>query len=98
MKGYVLSPAAETDVNNIWDYTAEKWGLRQATSYITDLRDVCAALARGQQTRRSVDVRDGYYKTMVGQHMVYFREADDGLIVVVRILHQSMDVGRHLPE
>jgi len=45
-----------------------------------------------------VSVRDGYFKAMVGLHMIYFRESDDGLIVVIRILHQSMDVGRHLPE
>jgi len=29
--------------------------------------------------------------------MVYFRRANDTSIVVVRILHQSMDVERHLP-
>lgn len=98
MKGYVLSPAAESDVNDIWDYTAAKWGLRQAASYIRDVRDACTALAQGQQPHRSAAVRDGYHKTMVGLHMIYFREADDGLIVVVRILHQRMDVGRHLAE
>jgi toxin ParE1/3/4 len=98
LTGYVLSPAAESDVNVIWDYTTEKWGARQAVSYISDIRDACDALAQGRQPRRSVSVRDGYFKAMVGLHMIYFRESDDGLIVVIRILHQSMDVGRHLPE
>lgn len=98
MKGYVLSPAAESDVNNIWDYTAANWGLRQAASYISDIRDACDALAQGQRQRRPVSVREGYLKAKVGLHMIYFRAADDGLIVVIRILHQSMDVGRHLPE
>ena len=98
MKGYVLSPAAESDVNEIWDYTVAKWGSRQAVSYIGDIRDICDALAQGKQQRRPVSVRDGYFKTIAGLHMIYFREADDGLIIVMRILHQNMDVGRHLPE
>jgi toxin ParE1/3/4 len=98
LKGYVLSPAAESDVNDIWNYTATKWGTRQAVSYIGGIRDACDALVHGQQQRRPVSVREGYFKAMVGLHMIYFREADDGFIVVVRILHQSMDVGRHLPE
>ncbi|WP_322895520.1 MULTISPECIES: type II toxin-antitoxin system RelE/ParE family toxin [unclassified Yoonia] len=72
MKGYLLSPAAETDINNIWDYTDERWGLRQAPSYITDIKDACNALVQGQQQHRSVSVRDGYFKSMVGLHMIYF--------------------------
>ena len=44
-----------------------------------------------------VTVRDGYHKAIVGMHMVYFRRTNDTTIVVVRILHQSMDVERHLP-
>ena len=26
LTGYILSPAAESDVNDIWDYTVERWG------------------------------------------------------------------------
>lgn len=96
MTGYVLSPAAETDVNNIWDYTVETWGVAQAASYVGDIRDVCAALAKEQHLGRPVAVRDGYHKAPVGMHMVYFRRSNDGVIVVVRILHQNMDAERHL--
>ena len=42
-----------------------------------------------------VDVRDGYLKHPIGRHFIFFRTTDDG-IEVIRILHQRMDVGRHL--
>ena len=41
------------------------------------------------------DIRSGYRKTACGSHMIYFRQDGDD-IEVIRILHQSMDVGRHL--
>ena len=41
------------------------------------------------------DTRPGYRKAACGSHMIYFRQDGDD-IDVVRILHQSMDVGRHL--
>ena len=97
MTGYILSPAAESDVNDIWDYTIERWGVRQAASYVGDIRDACAALSQGTRVSIPVKVRDAYHKAIVGMNMVYFRRANDTSIVVVRILHQSMDVERHLP-
>lgn len=39
MTSFVLSPAAQADVDGIWDYTAENWGVDQAESYIADIRD-----------------------------------------------------------
>ncbi len=95
--GYILSPAAASDVNDIWNYTVVRWGARQAASYVGDIRDNCAALSQETQVSRPVSVRDGYRKATVGMHVIYFRPTDERSIVVVRILHQSMNVERHLP-
>jgi plasmid stabilization system protein ParE len=32
--GYILSPRAQRDMVEIWDYTAENWGDDQAESYV----------------------------------------------------------------
>lgn len=42
-----------------------------------------------------MSVCEGYLKHAVGKHFVFFRTTDTG-IAVIRILHQSMDVGLHL--
>ena len=36
---YRLSPAAEADLENIWDFTAQQWSPDQAESYIRDGRN-----------------------------------------------------------
>lgn len=95
MSRVTFSPAAIADIDGIWDYTAEMWGVDQAEHYTDDIRDTCNALAAGGKKGRSVDVRDGYLKYAVGKHVVFFVMAGDG-IAVIRVLHQQMDAGLHL--
>jgi toxin ParE1/3/4 len=95
MKSLVFSPVAQADLEGIWDYTAEHWGLVQADRYTDDLRDACHALASGYRKGRPVDVRPGYLKYLTGSHVIYFRDHGDRL-EVVRILHGKMDVDSHL--
>ncbi|MDZ4085779.1 MAG: type II toxin-antitoxin system RelE/ParE family toxin [Tabrizicola sp.] len=90
-----FSPSAVADIGAIWDYTAEIWGMDQADRYVDDIRSACLALADGERAGRRVDVRDGYLKYPVGRHLIFFRQDRPG-IVVIRVLHQSMDVERHL--
>jgi toxin ParE1/3/4 len=61
MRGYVLTPAAQADLRQIWDYTAARWGEAQAERYILGIRNACEALADGRRTGRAIDdVRPGY--------------------------------------
>ena len=91
----IFSPAAVADIGAIWDYTAETWGIGQADRYVDDIRDTCVALAGGERVGRRVEVLDGYLKYPIGRHLIFFRQDGPG-IVVIRVLHQSMDVERHL--
>ena len=52
-------------------------------------------LAASKRIGQKCDVRDGYFKTPVGAHVIYYRQASDA-IEVVRVLHGRMDVNRHL--
>lgn len=96
MKGFVLSPAAQADLDGIWDYTVKRWGQEQAARYLTDIRDTCRGLVAGTEHSRPCDVRPGYHKCRSGSHVLYFRIGDDRTIIIIRILHQRMDVGQHL--
>jgi len=90
-----FSPAAIAELEDIWGYTAEQWGLDQAEQYIDRIRDACIGLANGEKQGRIVGVREGYLKYATMRHLVFFREVDAGL-VVIRVLHQRMDPDRHL--
>lgn len=91
-----FSPAAQDDLDAIFDYTAECWGLEQAVRYIGELHDACLLLAQSpQQGRDASHIRAGYRHHPTRRHVIWFREARGG-IAVIRILHQRMDVVRHL--
>ena len=93
--GYRLSPSAVTDLEEIWLYSFKNWSLEQADRYHNAIVDTFEDLAAGRKIGRPVDIREGYFKHPVGAHVVFYRFAESG-IVVVRVLHQRMDVGRHL--
>lgn len=96
MTGFLLSPAAQADLDEIWDYTAQRWNVDQAETYINALRDACHDLAAGKRVSRLADIREGYRKLLVGSHVLFFKQSDAGQIVIVRILHQRMDTDKHL--
>jgi len=95
VKALTFSPAAQTDIEAIWDYTADICGPDQADRYTDDICDVSHALAVGTKQGRPVDVRPGYLKFAAGSHMVYFRDHGDR-IEIVRVLHNRQDTQRHL--
>jgi|CXWL01.1.fsa_nt_gi toxin ParE1/3/4 len=69
MRGYILSPAAQRDLNDIWDYTAEHWSPAQANRYVETIRDTCQRLGAGHRRGRQIDdVRPGYWKLAVKSH------------------------------
>jgi len=93
MKALVFAPAAEADIEGIWDYSADNWGPDQADRYTDEIRDACRALASGRKRGRTVDVRPGYLKLSTGSHVVFFRDLGDRL-EIIRVLHSRQDVER----
>ncbi|MCB1341193.1 MAG: type II toxin-antitoxin system RelE/ParE family toxin [Pseudooceanicola sp.] len=94
MTRVVFTPAAASDINAIWDYTAHTWGIDQAEAYLDAIRDACAQLASGSGAGRPVSARGGYFKLAVGRHFLFYRAKGQDL-EIVRILHQRMDAERH---
>jgi toxin ParE1/3/4 len=93
---YRLSPRAERDMIEIWRYTNKQWGREQANRYILALKAKCAELAKAPLLAESyAHVRPGYRRLSIENHTIYFRQTSYG-IAIIRILHQRMDVGRHL--
>jgi toxin ParE1/3/4 len=94
---FVLSPRAQTDLEEIWDYTVARWGLDQAETYTRQLWEcIKAVAARPSIGRECADLRPGYYKLPSGSHVLFYRLITDG-IDIVRILHERMDYDRHIP-
>ena len=90
-----LSKRAESDLEDIWLYTFESWSLEQAESYHSLLNQAFDGFAANTKVGRIADIRDGYFKHSVGSHLIFYTITNTNLDVV-RILHQRMDVTRHL--
>ena len=101
-----LGSEAGRDLVRIVRRTRETFGLRQADVYAETLRAALMALEDGPDISGSKardDIRPGYRILHVargrrrGRHFVMYR-AGDGVIVVLRILHDAMDLARHVPK
>lgn len=66
-----------------------------ARSDISGIGDALDDLARGDIVGIPVDIRPGIRKYLLLSHAIYSRTTADA-IEILRILHQSMDVRRHL--
>jgi toxin ParE1/3/4 len=94
---YLLSPAAQADLEQIWDYTHDRWGVDQAEEYLRELQRAIERAAANPRIGRDCDeIRPGYRKLAAGSHTLFYRVTAEGRIDVVRVLHQRMDVDRHL--
>ena len=104
----VLSTAADGDFHEILRWTNEQFGSHQAAAYEKTLSDAIAALAEGPDiigTRERTDVQQGLYTFHVarhgrsGRHFLLFHvpRLEEPVIEVLRVLHDGMDIARHLP-
>ncbi|MBS0365145.1 MAG: type II toxin-antitoxin system RelE/ParE family toxin [Proteobacteria bacterium] len=98
MKGrFVLTPRAQADLDEIWDYTTARWGTEQADTYTRQIwRHIQAVADRPSLGRECEEVRAGYRQYPSGSHVLFYRLTDSG-IDIVRILHERMDHERHIP-
>lgn len=90
-----LSPLAESDLEEIWLYSFRQWSLEQADAYHRNIMRAIEDLAYGRNVWQKSNIRVGYWKYPVGKHVIFFRNPE-GFLDVIRILHEKMDMNRHL--
>lgn len=96
MARFRFSHRARADLLSIAAYTLQTWGPAQADDYIEQMEGCCRLLARNPLLGRSCDdVRAGLRRIEKGKHVIFYRQAPEG-IRVVRILHQRMLTARHV--
>jgi toxin ParE1/3/4 len=96
LRHVVLSPLAQQDLDDIWEYSFVTWGLEKAESYTFKVRAAIERLAQiHERGKMCDDIRTGYRHFACGSHFIFYIGSDK-TIDVKRILHQSMDFDRHL--
>ena len=94
---YHISKRAIADLTEIWYYTAHKWSSIQADKYYNELFESIEKLNLNFEITKPADnIKFGYRKLKVNSHFIYFTKSKNGIIEIKRILHQKMDVEKHL--
>jgi toxin ParE1/3/4 len=93
-----LTEIARADLKSIRRYSIRTWGQDRTSQYMTAIRDTLKRLVPGTVlTRNRDDLRSGLRMATSGRHCIFF-EADESRVLVVRVLHDRMDYGRHLDD
>ena len=97
MREIRLSAAAKADLIDIWTETARTWGAAQADGYLDAIDGALTHLIDNPLLGPDCsDILAGTRRLVTGRHLVFY-EITGEAIFVIRVLHQSMEVSRHLP-
>jgi toxin ParE1/3/4 len=92
VKPYTVAPRARRDLQEVWIYSRGRWGRARADGYIRDLTIAMQRIGENPQLGEACDhVRPGYRRHPAGSHVLFYQIRDDA-VVVIRVLHQQMNV------
>ena len=97
---YRFFPAADKRQDEIWEYTLSKWGERKAIEYIRGMHDAVSKAAENPQLWQTPG-RSGFKRVFYiryEKHFIFFRLLPGGVLGIISILHERMDIPARLRE
>ncbi len=95
---WVIRPAAEADLSDIWRHGAATWGVEQAERYADGLFAVFDLLAEFPElSRERGEFRPPVRIHPSGSHLVIYRPEGQG-VEIIRILHAHQNLMAYLQE
>jgi len=99
MAKVILRKKAIDDLNNIWDYTFEKWSEKQADKYYAIIKMACNWIGEnpdiGKEYKRISRKLLGFKSE---KHIIFYQKISSDRIEIIRILHERMDLKNRLTE
>ncbi|MBF0266839.1 MAG: type II toxin-antitoxin system RelE/ParE family toxin [Gammaproteobacteria bacterium] len=93
---YQIRSAAQSDLESIWLYTYEQWGVQQADAYIESLIERFSWLAENPLLGKARnDIKQGYFCFPQGMHLVFYIQKSKH-IEIIGVPHKSMDIINYL--
>lgn len=95
---YEISKKALADIYQIWTYTFENWSTRQADRYYQLIFDEIDQICSNSNAGKPIDhVRKGYRASKVKSHIIFYPVVN-GVVQIVRVLHERMDIDERLAD
>jgi toxin ParE1/3/4 len=93
---FEISKLALEDLNDIWEYSAEQWSKQQANNYYNEIIKVIRDICNNSEIGKPIDyIKKGHRTISVKSHMIVYK-INENIIYIDRILHQRMDIEKHL--
>jgi toxin ParE1/3/4 len=93
---YRIRSRAKSDLESIWLYTLEQWGVEQADTYIKALIQQFDWIADNPLLAKARDdIKAGYYCLPERMHLIFYKIINKK-IEIIGIPHQSMDIIEYL--
>ncbi|TNE74792.1 type II toxin-antitoxin system RelE/ParE family toxin [bacterium] len=94
---YRISQEAISDLEHIWLYTLKKWSLEQADHYYALIIGEIEFISNNFMLGKALKLPKKNYRVVrVKSHLIFYRRNEHQIVEIVRILHQRMDVKKHL--
>lgn len=92
MASYRISPNAEADLERIWLYGLDHWGLEAADSYHCAFFHHFQELAEQPLLYAASDIREGYRRSVCGNESVFYRIDGETIEIIAIIGQQDLNV------
>ena len=99
MADFVLSKLADQDLEDIAAYTVLNFGINEALEYKASIAQSAKTAGHFPSIGKPYTTQKGhvFQRYNIGRHALFYQPTEAG-IFIVRILHQMMDLDRHLDE
>jgi len=99
MAKVILRQEAIDDLNDIWDYTFEKWSEKQADKYYATIKIACNGIGENPDVGKEYfGISKNLLGLKSGKHIIFYQSLSENEIEVIRILHERMDLKNRLSE
>ena len=91
-----ITPKAEQDLEEIYEYTFLTWGSAQAEKYQDELFDCMTTISQSHQLGSVYHHIEGNYRKFnVNRHLIFYKVEREQCIIT-RVLHESIDLKHNL--
>jgi toxin ParE1/3/4 len=95
---FELSKLALKDLDDIWNYTCKHWSKNQANKYYNELFKVINEICNNEEIGKPIDhIKKGHRIVNVKSHIIIYKTKRI-TICIDRILHNKMNIEKHLHE
>ncbi len=91
MANYRVSPNAKDDLERIWRYGVERWGMEAADAYHVAFFDHFEELTEHPRLYAEIDIRPGYRRSLCGKDSVFYRINGDTVEIMAILGKQDAE-------